>query len=366
MTRPTQALISVSALQHNLQVVRQVAPRSRIMAVIKADAYGHGVGVVAKALVQAGAEALAVASLEEAVMLRRQGVVTPIFLLEGPFAASDMAEIVHFQLGVVIHTSGQLAYLQNLPEAARIEVFVKVDTGMHRLGFPPAELSQALASLQQCPGVRVRGIMSHFARADAPEDDYNVAQIAHFHRVMAYLRDGFEYSFANSAAILRLPDSHYDWVRPGLMLYGLSPFPHQDGLSLGLRPVLQLRTAIIALRQLKAGDWLGYGDIFRAERPLRVGVVALGYGDGYPRALGTGAPALVGGQRTRLLGRVSMDMLFVDLSEIPQAQIGDEVVLMGEQGGERVTVEALADHLGTIPYELTCRIQGRVPRIAVA
>lgn len=367
MSRPTQALISSGALQHNLAVVRAHAPQSRIMAVVKADAYGHGAPMVARTLAQAGVDGLAVACLEEALTLRQQQIFLPIFILDGPFAPADLPEISRWRLGVVLHNRRQLQWLLDAPQDFPVDVFVKVDTGMHRLGFAPLELPAVLAHLVHAPGVRLRGLLSHLARADTPEDWYNANQMDGFREAAAHLPQtpGLELSLASSAGILRLPQSHYQWVRPGLMLYGMSPFAAEDGLALGLRPVLQLRSELIAIRDLRPGEWLGYGAGFRADVPTRVGVVAAGYGDGYPRSLGTGTPALVGGRRTRLLGRVSMDMLFVDLTPLPGAQLGDEVVLMGEQGGERVTVEELAALCGTIPYELTCRLQGRVLRVPV-
>lgn len=365
MTRPTRALISQRAIQHNLSVVRKLAPSSRIMAVVKADAYGHSASLIAKTLAHAGVDAFAVACLEEALQLRRQEIALPIFLLEGPFSPADIADIARFKIGLVLHTRRQIKWLRELPPHAAVDVFVKVDTGMHRLGFPPAELPETLKELQALPRVRIRGFMSHLARADFPNDPYNKKQADLFLAALDYLPrfSSYELSLANSAAVLRLPETHHHWVRPGLMLYGMSPLSGGDGPSLGLRPVLELRSEIIAIQDLKPGDWLGYGDGYCADSRLRAGVVAIGYGDGYPRRLGNGTPAIVQGQRTRLLGRVSMDMLFVDLTHLPEAEVGDEVVLIGNQNGESVTVEELAMLAGTIPYELTCRIQGRVPRL---
>lgn len=364
MSRPTQALISQGALLHNLQVVRASAPRSRVMAVVKADAYGHGAVRVVGILERAGVDALAVASLEEGLQLRESGISAPVFILEGPFTPDEIPAAAHHRLGLVLHCFEQLAWLSRTDLESRLEVFLKLDSGMHRLGFAPCDLFAALAALRACPGVHLRGLMSHLARADEPENRYNNHQFETFFHTFEKLADqGLERSLAASAAILRNPDTHLDWVRPGLMLYGMSPFAEVFGPALGLMPVLQLRSALMAVRELQPGDWLGYGAAFQADRRMRVGVVAIGYGDGYPRQLGNGTPVLVGGRRSRLLGRVSMDMLFVDLSELPTAKPGDEVVLMGHQGSEQVTAEELALLAGTIPYELTCRIQGRVPRI---
>lgn len=360
---PIQARIQLAAIRHNLAVVRRLAPRSRVMGVVKADAYGHGAITVAKTLVASGVDALAVATLAEALSLRQAGVDSSIFLLQGPAVAGDMVDVVRLKLGLVLHSAYQLVWLQGLPVDAAIEVFVKLDSGMHRLGFAPEDVAAVLSQLRQAPGVVISGLMSHLARADTPLDPYNAMQLAQMQAAAS--GQDLPLSLANSAALLRLPETHLHWVRPGLMLYGMSPFADVDANVLGLRPVMQWVSRIVAVRTLAAGDFLGYGAAFQATAPMRVGVVAAGYGDGYARQLGTGTPMLVGGQHTRLLGRVCMDMLFVDLTALPEAQVGDEVLLMGAQGGMCVSAETLAGLMGTIPYEMTCRVQARVPRVVV-
>ncbi|MHB8850636.1 MAG: alanine racemase, partial [Acidithiobacillus ferriphilus] len=247
---------------------------------------------------------------------------------------------------------------------APLRLFIKVDTGMHRLGFAPDQLSAVFAGLQSHPCWQVLGLMSHLARSDTPEDPFSrqqagvfVAAIAHFGHCTAG-----QHTLANSGGVLALPFTHQHWVRPGLMLYGLSPFAGHSGTEIGLQPVLSWRSEVVAIRELAPGDWLGYGAAWQAPAHCRVGVVAAGYGDGYPRHLGSGAPVTVAGQATRTLARVSMDMLFVDLTTV-SAEIGASVVLMGAGGP---ALESLATRLDTISYELSCRMQTRVPRQLVS
>ncbi|WP_123103639.1 alanine racemase [Acidithiobacillus sulfuriphilus] len=360
MSRPIVAQISASALHHNVGVVRARAPGCRIMAVVKADAYGHGAALCAPVLGEAGVDAFAVASLEEAQQLRALGLERPIVLLEGPFAAEEVDLALALQLILVVHDWRQLQWLEARAGAAAALFFLKVDSGMHRLGFDPSALTEIYARLRAFPAWRVLGLMSHLARPDTPADPYNQRQINAFAAAVEGADDRLEgqHSLVNSAAILALPEPHYTWVRPGLMLYGLSPFSGRDGADLGLQAVLSWRSKLIAIHDFTGGEWLGYGAAWQAAGPRRVGVVAAGYGDGYPRGAGTGTPVQVAGQPTVTLGRVSMDMLFVDLTDL-RADLGDPVVLMGSAGP---SVESLAGRLETIPYELSCRIQARVPR----
>ena len=363
MSRPIVVQISAGALQHNVAAVKAWAPGCRIMAVVKADAYGHGAALCAPLLGEAGVDAFAVASLEEAQRLRALGLEQPIVLLAGLFAAEEVDLALALQLILVVHDWRQLQWLEARAGAAAAVFFLKVDSGMHRLGFAPAALAEIYARLRAFPAWRVLGLMSHLARPDTPADTYNQRQIDAFAAAVegADVRLEGQHSLANSAAILALPQPRYTWVRPGLMLYGLSPFPGRDGVDLGLQPVLSWRSKLIAVHDLAAGEWLGYGAAWQALSPRRVGVVAAGYGDGYPRGAGTGTPVRVAGQPTVTLGRVSMDMLFVDLTDL-RADLGDPVVLMGSAGP---SVESLAGRLDTIPYELSCRIQARVPREGV-
>jgi alanine racemase len=350
MPRPILATIDTAALRHNLAVVKRHAPRSRIFAVLKANAYGHGLERAARAL--RAAEGFALLEIEAAVALREAGYRQRIALLAGCFEAGELETAVAHRLAPVVHNREQLEMLAALRAGAGLAVFVKVDTGMRRLGFAPAEVGSVLRALRSNPGVGEITLMTHFACADEAR---GVAwQLRAFE---AAGEAGLPRSLANSAAILRYPETHADWVRPGIMLYGCSPFPEQCGTDLGLKPAMTLESRLIAVRELEPGDGVGYGSEFRASRAMRVGVVACGYADGYPRHAPTGTPVQVEGCLTRTLGRVSMDMLCVDLSEVPQARVGSRVVLWGEG----VPVERVAAAAGTIGYELLCRLASRVP-----
>ncbi|PKY10886.1 alanine racemase [Acidithiobacillus marinus] len=360
MTRPIVAEISRSALAHNLRVAQTHAPRSRIMAAVKANAYGHDVQLCAPVLADAGVDAFAVASLEEAETIHALNLAKPICLLGGPFADEEVSVAAERGYWLVIHEDRQLRWMENCAAQQDLQIFIKVDTGMHRLGFAPERLPEIFAKLQAYPHWQVLGLMSHLARADHTEDPFNAQQIGVFDQTLqnfSGLTLG-QHSLANSGAVLALPAAHQYWVRPGLMLYGLSPFAGWNGIDIGLQPVLSWRSEIVATRQLQAGEWLGYGAAWQAPVACRVGVVAAGYGDGYPRPLETDTDIVVAGQKTRTLGRVSMDMLFVDLTHV-QADIGSAVHLMGAGGP---TLESLASRLETIPYEMSCRLQMRVPR----
>jgi alanine racemase len=355
MTRPIQALIHPSALVNNLLVARQAAPASKILAVIKANAYGHGLLRVAKALEEC--DGFAVLSLEEAVRLREAGFAQPILLLEGVFAEGEMAVVTEHRLSLVVHTQAQIEWLRHAWSPLRIDVFLKVNTGMHRLGFAPPELPRVLAALQACPILGRVTLMTHFASAD--EGAGVAGQLALFQNLNQDY--GLPASLANSAALLRYPETHGAWVRPGIMLYGASPFSDVSAADLGLEPAMSLDSALIAVQQVQAGARVGYGGVFTADTDMRIGVVACGYADGYPRHAPSGTPILVDGVRTRTLGRVSMDMLMVDLTPIAQAGIGTPVRLWGDG----LPVEEVARAAGTISYELLCARAGRVPLIEV-
>ncbi len=350
MPRPVLATIDLSALRHNLAVVRRHAPLSRVFAVIKANAYGHGLARAARAF--AAAEGYALLELEAAVELREAGYRQRVLLLEGFFEARELPVFTQHRIAAVVHSRDQLRMLQQLPADAGLDVFIKINTGMNRLGFSPAEFSDALRALKSNPGVARITLMTHFANADEPRGVDSQMEV--FDR----LANGEELprSLANSAAIFRYPDTHCDWVRPGIMLYGCSPFAEQTGTEIGLKPAMTLESQIIAIRELKRGDAVGYGGLFTAEHDTRVGVVACGYADGYPRHAPTGTPVMVEGRMTRTLGRVSMDMLCADLSDIPEARTGSRVVLWGEG----VPVEHVAAAAGTVGYELLCALAPRV------
>ena len=321
------------------------------MAVVKANGYGHGLRRVAPALWNA--DGFAVMSLEEAVSLRDLGWQTPILLLEGMFDVIELAECVAQRVTLVVHHAEQIAMLEHAQAATPLPVFLKLNSGMNRLGFKPRDFHAALTRLAASPNVAEITLMSHFATAD------EAAGVSGQLEVIQAAFAGLDrpVSLANSAALLRYRATRRDWVRPGIMLYGASPFSEETAQMLGLQPAMTLASRIIAVQSLAAGEAVGYGARFIADRPMRVGVVACGYADGYPRHAGTGAPILVDGLRTRTLGRVSMDMLCADLTAIPGAGVGAPVVLWGTG----LPVEQVAAAAGTISYELLCAVAQRVP-----
>jgi alanine racemase len=351
MPRPIQARIDLSALENNLRVARRAAPSARVMAVIKADGYGHGLMRVAEAL--SDADGFALLDIRDAMRLREAGYRQTLLLLEGCFSADDLALVAEYELTCAIHSAWQIALLDACPQRKKLDVWLKVNSGMNRLGFAPDEVAQALEQLRCHRAVRDITLMTHFANAD--EARGVAAPLALFNDIAAPYR--LARSLANSAALLRYPETHGDWVRPGIMLYGASPFAEVGAQQLGLRPAMTLTSRIIAVQELRAGDEVGYGAQFRAERTMRVGVVACGYADGYPRHAPGGTPLLVDGQRTQTLGRVSMDMLCVDLSGLQQADVDSAVTLWGEG----MPIEEVARAAGTISYELMCALTARVP-----
>ncbi len=353
MTRPTRAIIDCEALHHNLAQVRAAAPGRQIMAIVKANGYGHGIVRVARLLGNT-ADAFGVACLEEAQMLRAAGINQPITLLEGVFDGVEYSEAARLGLTVTLHHPWQLETLLTTPLVTPLSVWLKVDTGMHRLGLDPEQIPHAWEQLRTCPWVSTVGLMSHFAQADEPELPATPLQLDRFQRSVAMLPG--DHCLANSAAILAWPASHGTWVRPGLMLYGASPFLHQTGEQLGLRPVMTFTSALIAVKTIRRGEAVGYGAAWRCTRDTTVGVVAAGYADGYPRHAPSGTPVLVNGQPVPLVGRVSMDMLCVDLATQPQAQPGDPAILWGPG----LPVERIASAAGTISYEILCHIAPRV------
>jgi alanine racemase len=351
MSRPITADISLAALHHNFQLARK-ATTARIMAVVKADAYGHGLLRCADAL--KAADGFALLDLRDAIKLREAGYRQPILLLEGAFSPEELPRIAGHGVACVIHSPHQLAMLDSSARLGnKLSVWLKINTGMNRLGFAPQDVPAAMEKLKSHPGVRDVTLMTHFSHAD--EAAGVDAQLQTFNALAASHRAAR--SLANSAALLRYPQAHGDWVRPGIMLYGASPFEETSAAELGLMPVMTLRSRIISVRELRAGECVGYGGVFCADRNMRIGVAACGYADGYPRHAGTGTPVLVDGQRTRTLGRVSMDMLCVDLSALPNAAVGSSVTLWGEG----LPVEEVAKAAETISYELLCGVTARVP-----
>ncbi len=349
-----RAEVSAAALRANLARVREVAPASRVMAVVKANAYGHG--LVSTALCLADADAFAVARLEEALALRGAGVRKPIVLLEGVFNGEQMAEAARQNLEIVVHEQEQISLLEAFAGSHRFSVWLKIDTGMNRLGFRPSRAPGALAQLEAL-GERLHELklMTHFASSDERDSRLTREQLARFD-VLTHGRTNAR-SLANSAALFAEPESRADWVRPGLALYGVSPFGDQIGPSLGLSPAMRLVSTVLAVRDVPAGETVGYGGIWRAQRDSRLAIVAAGYGDGLPRALPNGTPVLVRGRRGELPGRVSMDMIAVDVTGIDAVQVGDAALLWGPE----MPVEEIAAHAGTISYELLCGVSQRVP-----
>ncbi len=321
------------------------------MAVIKANAYGHGLQRVAHALDDA--EGFALLDVRDAVSLREAGFRQTILLLEGFFSADELPLLAEYELASVIHSPQQLAMLDAYPRRNALQVWLKINTGMNRLGFAPEQMPAAMERLRSHSAVRETTLMTHFSHAD--ESEGVSEQLDRFNGLTAAYR--VPRSLANSAALLRYPATHGDWVRPGIMLYGASPFADTGAQQLGLQPVMTLSSEIISVRELKAGDRIGYAGVFRADRTMRIGTVACGYADGFPRHASTGTPILVNGQRTRMLGRVSMDMLSVDLSGLPDAEVGTPVTLWGRG----LPIEEVASAAGTISYELMCAVTARVP-----
>jgi alanine racemase len=356
MPRPIRATLDIEALRHNYRQARLRAGGALTFAVIKANAYGHGLLICAQGLADA-ADGFALLDLDDAARLRTSGFARPIVLLEGFFRPADLPEVAAQSLTPTIHCEAQLAMLERavLPAAA-FDVLLKINSGMNRLGFTAAQFPAALARLRAIAAVRSITLMTHFACAD--EDSGISAQLQTFRAIAT--GSGLPVSLANSAALLRFPEARGDIVRPGIMLYGASPMPERSSAeALGLRPVMTLTSELIGVQELKAGDRVGYGGLFEASAPMRIGVVACGYADGYPRHANTGTPILVGGRRTRTLGRVSMDMLACDLGHLPEAGIGTPVTLWGEG----LAADEVATAAGTISYELFCALAPRVPVI---
>jgi alanine racemase len=361
MARPLIADIDLDALRHNYRLARDLAPGSQAMAVLKADAYGHGAVACARALADI-APAFAVACIEEAVTLREAGITIPIVLLEGIFEAAELDQVAALGLWMTVHSEWQLEALLAHRPARPIPVWVKVDSGMHRLGFPPERAEAVWHRLAAAPAHACDlHLMSHFATADLVDTGYFTRQMARLEALGERL--GAPLCLANSPATLARPEAHGAWNRPGVMLYGSDPLEAANEESLRLAPVMTLRTAIIAVRELPEGEPVGYGGRWVTPRPSRIGVVAAGYGDGYDRHAVDGTPVLVAGKRTAIAGKVSMDMLTVDLTDIPEADIGSEVVLWGRAAnGQVLSVDEVARHCDTISYTLLTGVLPRVPR----
>ncbi len=349
-----RAVIDTAAFTHNLTRVRSLAPRSKVLAVIKANAYGHGIVTAARAL--AAADAFAVARIDEAMTLREEGVDARIVLLEGVQSAAELELAARHKLEPFVHQPEQVLMLEAWAGTHAFNAWLKIDSGMGRLGFRPAQAQAAAERLARCRSVRQPvPLVTHLAEAEIRGKAGTRAQIDGFAVATAGMTG--ERSIANSAGLIAWPDAQADWVRPGIMLYGISPFADSIGSDLGLKPVMTLETRVIALKPLAAGDRVGYGGIWTAKRASRIAIAAAGYGDGYPRGTANGTAVQVNGMPAEIAGRVSMDMLAIDVSDLPQVSVGDPVQLWGPA----VPVERVAAASGTIAYELTCRVSRRVP-----
>lgn len=356
MARAAKAVIDLAALKHNYLLAKSLSSGNKAVAIIKANAYGHGAVVVARYLA-AVADAFGVACIEEALELRAAGIKQPIALLEGFFTADELDLIEQHRFITAVHSQWQIDAIAASSIKEPIQVWVKFDSGMHRLGFNADGFASAIAQLQPLPQIASLVAMTHFACADELESDYTEIQIANFHAACDQF--GLPVCMANSAATLHWPQTHGDWVRPGIMLYGASPLDQKTEAAAQLKTVMTLNSALIAVRELPAGEPIGYGRRFVTTEPTRVGVVAMGYADGYPRHAKDGTPVAVNGQMTRVIGKVSMDMMTVDLTNQPDAKVGDPVELWGTQ----VDINEVAACADTISYSLYTGITNRVPRI---
>jgi alanine racemase len=351
MARPLYAQLSLPALRANLARARELAPGTQLLAVVKANAYGHGLMRLLPAL--ADADGLALVELDAAIALRTAHYTRRILLLEGFFTPDELPEVAARRLAVVVHSEEQVRMLELARLARPLEVFIKVNTGMNRLGVAPADVVRIVERLNHCESVAVLRLMTHFARAD--DEDGLKEPIAVFTaacRGMPYPR-----SLANSAGVVRYAEVGGDIIRPGIMLYGATPFPLDSAEAIGVRPVMTLRSEIIAVQALRPNDSVGYGAAYTASRERRIGVVACGYADGYPRCAPNGTPVLVCGRKVRIAGRVSMDMITVDITEVPEANVGSPVILWGEG----LPVDDVASAASTVGYELLCAVAPRVP-----
>ncbi|WP_372762093.1 alanine racemase [Pseudoalteromonas sp.] len=348
------AEINLSALAHNLAQVKRFAPNSKVMAVLKANAYGHGLVTIAQHLNDA--DAFAVARIDEALALRAGGLTKPIVLLEGVFNKADIPVLLANNFQTIIHDENQLAALENAELEAPINCWLKINTGMHRLGIAPEQFEEFYRRLQRTANAsNTINLMTHFACADEVSNEKTRQQIALFNRIADNVAQA--HCLSNSAGIIAWPSAHGDWVRPGLMLYGVSPMLNTTGQSYQLKPVMRLTTKVIAVRQVAAHEAVGYGGRWQSDTPTQLAVVGMGYGDGYPRHAKSGTPVMINNQRYGIVGSVAMDMITVDIgANVHNVKVGDEVVMWGPE----LAVEEIAQCADTISYELLCNITPRV------
>jgi alanine racemase len=352
MIRAARAAISLAALRHNLRRMREAAPQSRVLAVVKANAYGHGLATVARTLTEA--DGFGVACMDEAVSLRETDVAGTIVSLQGFREPADLSEAAQHRIDLVLHDESQLQMLRSASLARPVSIWLKVDTGMARLGIAPERVSSVYRTLREMPQVRaVPVLMTHLACADDRGSDFTAHQLASFERAVAGLPGAR--SIANSAALLAWPNSQYQWVRPGIALYGSSPFSDDDAARFGLKPVMTLTAPLLSVKKLNAGETVGYAGTWVCPEAMMIGITAIGYADGYPRHARSGTPVLVNGRRTQIIGRVCMDMMMIDLRGC-DARPGDEVTLWGED----LPVDEIARYAGTVGYDLLCAVGGKV------
>lgn len=354
MSRPSKIIVEPSALLHNLAQIRRYAPAKKVIAMVKANAYGCGIKTVAPVL-DGQVDALGVACIEEALALRSIGINSPCILFQGVFSPDELNVASEYNFSCVIHTPEQLQWLVNTPLKSPIHIWIKVNTGMHRLGFKPHEVNEVLTALKNCKWIHQDfSLLTHMACADEPERVETARQISLFEGI-----DNKQFkirSMANSATIIAFPEAHADAVRPGIMLYGVSPFANQIASDFGLIPVMRFRSAVTAIHQNFAHAPVGYGGTWKSEQATVIGVISVGYGDGYPRHIKNNTPVWIKGREVPIVGRVSMDMITVDLTAHPDIKVGDLVELWGTH----IPVERIAKSAGTTGYELLCQITDRV------
>lgn len=356
--RPAKAYLNLPALSHNLTVVKLLAPNSKVLAVIKANGYGHGISRVAQQL--SHADGFGVASIDEALILRQKGFLHRILLLEGLFSKTELPLIIQNHLDLVIHSHYQLEWLLEFTAPFGINVWIKIDTGMHRLGFKPNEVNSVIRKLEASPNTFHLHLMSHLASADEVHSaalSFTLQQISIFEHVSSTYN--FPRSLLNSAGVQLFSNKGFDWIRPGIMLYGSGQL---ENSALKLKAVMQLESKVIAIKDVNTGESVGYGNSWTAQRDSVIAVIAIGYGDGYPRHAPSGTPVLIKGYRVSLVGRVSMDMITVDITDyIDLIEIGSTAELWGDS----LSVDEVAQWAGTISYELLCGITQRVPMIEI-
>ncbi len=355
MTRPLVANIDIAAMRHNFSVVRSTVPKAKIWAVVKANAYGHGLDRSVRAF--SNADGFALIEMESAIHLREMGWKKPILLLEGFFYPYELPILAHYNIAFAVHCDEQIDMLEKAHLKESVDVHLKMNTGMNRLGFLPSQYNKALERLKKIPNVRTISFMTHFANSESKNHPkLSVSeQLRRFDLATHGLKG--ERNLSNSGAILLHPDIQTDWVRPGIMLYGGTP-GGKTAKQYGLKPAMTLKSEIIQIQHIKKGDVIGYGSVFMAKEPMTIGVVACGYADGYPRMAPEGTPIIVNGVKTRLIGRVSMDMITVDLTPVSGAHVGSEVILWGDG----LPIDDVAEITGTVGYELMCALSLR-PRI---